>query len=87
MKQELRKQLNRPFAPKFITWKPGSTSGNGKALAMGYADTRAYQERLDELFGFDWSVRYSQAAPKTVVCELTLTIEGTPITRQRHRRR
>lgn len=60
MSNELMKLLARPFHPSVVEWKPGSVTKDGKrALAMAYADIRAYQERLDEAFGvFGWQVRY-----------------------------
>jgi hypothetical protein len=68
---ELMKQLTRPFAPDAITWKPGATKDN-RCLALAFADLRAYQERLDEICGLDWSVRYSPWGDGRIICELTI---------------
>lgn len=70
---ELLKELCKPFEPAFITWKPGATTKDGdKCMAMAYADLRAYQERLDDLCGLEWSVRYSPWGDSRIVCELTI---------------
>jgi hypothetical protein len=72
---ELRAQLAQPFEPKHITWKPGATTKDkGKCMAMAYADLRVYQDRLDELMGLDWSVRYTFWGNNRIACELTLYI-------------
>lgn len=53
-------QLSEPFHPSRVTWRPGAlTSKKDKALALAYADLRAYQNRLDETCGMDWSVSYT----------------------------
>jgi hypothetical protein len=73
--KELLAQLAQPFEPKHITWKPGATTKDGgKCMAMAYADLRAYQDRLDELMGLDWSVRYTFWGDNRIACELTLYI-------------
>ena len=73
MENELLVQLTKPFPPAAITWKPGSTTKDGtKCMAMAYADLRAYQERLDEVCGLDWSVRYVAWGDSRIMCELTL---------------
>lgn len=64
--------LSQPFHPSHITWKPGVVKQN-KALALAYADLRAYQQRLDEVCGLDWSVSYTPWGDR-IVCHLT--IEG-----------
>lgn len=66
-------QLKQPFPLKDISWLPGSTTKDGaKCMAMAYADLRAYQERLDELCGLDWSVRYVAWGDNRIMCELTI---------------
>jgi hypothetical protein len=65
-------QLRAPFAPDRITFKPGKVARNGGgALGLAYADLRAYQERLDEVAGLDWSVRYRPWGER-IICELTI---------------
>lgn len=70
---DLREGLSQPFAPESIEWKPGSTTKDkSKCLAMAFGDTRAYQDRLDDVCGLNWSVRYQVISPKAVLCELTV---------------
>lgn len=67
-------QLRRPFHPSHVTWKPGSVNKEGtRALALAYADVRAYMNRLDEVCGMAWSVTYTPLGDR-IVCHLT--IEG-----------
>jgi hypothetical protein len=69
----LLKQLAQPFPPEAIEWLPGSTTKDGnKCLAMAYADLRAYQTRLDEVCGLDWSVKYVPWGDCRIICELTI---------------
>jgi hypothetical protein len=70
--QEILKELSRPFHPSHITWKPGVFNRDKtKALALAYADLRAYQNRLDEVCGMDWSVSYTPWGDR-IVCHLTI---------------
>jgi hypothetical protein len=70
---ELQQRLAQPFEPKYIEWKPGGTTkDNTKCMAMAYADLRAYQERLDEVCGMDWAVRYVGWGDTRIFCELTI---------------
>ena len=66
-------QLAQPFAPDMITWKPGSTTKDGKkCMALTYADLRAYQERLDEVCGLNWSVSYEPWGENRIIARLTI---------------
>lgn len=50
-------ELSKPFHPAHIIWRPGALTGKkDKALALAYADLRAYQNRLDEVCGMEWAV-------------------------------
>lgn len=70
---ELLERLSQPFPPEAVTWKPGNTTKDGsKCMAMAYGDLRAYMERLDELCGLDWSVRYVPWQQERIICELTI---------------
>lgn len=72
MKSELLQQLERPFEPASITWKPGSIRKDGtKALALAYGDLRAYMERLDEVCDMGWSVAYTPWGDR-IICNLTI---------------
>ncbi len=65
-------QLSEPFHPSRITWRPGAlTSKKDKALALAYADLRAYQNRLDETCGMNWAVSYTPWDER-LICHLTI---------------
>ncbi|MEZ4861122.1 MAG: hypothetical protein R3C14_07445 [Caldilineaceae bacterium] len=65
-------ELSKPFHPSRITWRPGNlTEKKDKALALAYADLRAYQNRLDEVCGLDWSVSYTPWGDR-LICHLTI---------------
>jgi hypothetical protein len=65
-------ELAKPFHPSRVTWKPGSvTKDKSKALAMAYADLRAYQDRLDAVCGMDWSLSYTPWGDR-IICHLTV---------------
>lgn len=65
-------ELRKPFHPSRITWKPGALNGKkDKALALAYADLRAYQNRLDEVCGMEWAVSYTPWAER-IICHLTI---------------
>ncbi|MBX3012047.1 MAG: hypothetical protein KF832_11100 [Caldilineaceae bacterium] len=69
---DLLGELSKPFHPSRITWRPGAlTSKKDKALALAYADLRAYQNRLDEVCGMDWSVSYTPWRDR-IICHLTI---------------
>lgn len=72
IKNEILVQLTAPFHPSRVTWKPQAMSGKkDKALAVAYADLRAYQSRLDEVCGLDWAVSYTPWADR-IICHLTI---------------
>lgn len=53
------KQLEEPFDPELIYWKPQAVKGD-KAIGAAYADPRAYSDRLNEVMTpAGWSVKYS----------------------------
>lgn len=64
--------LKQPFHPTDVYWRPGSlNSDKTKALALPYANLRAYQNRLDEVCGLDWAVTYT-AWGERIICHLTI---------------
>lgn len=70
---EILKELAAPFHPGKITWKPQSiTSDKKKAMAAAYADIRAYQDRLDDVCGLDWSVSYTPWGDR-IICHVTVS--------------
>lgn len=65
-------ELNKPFHPSRITWRPAALNDDrDKALAVAHADLRAYQDRLDEVCGTDWSVSYIPWGDR-IICHLTI---------------
>lgn len=69
--QDMMTKLRLPFHPSHITWKPGAVKGD-RALAMPYADLRAYMNRLDEVCGESWSVEYEPWGADRIICRLTI---------------
>jgi len=73
MTSDILTQLRFPFHPSAIEFKPGATSKDKtSALGLFYADLRAYQNRLDEICGMDWSVTYTAWGDR-IVCHLTIS--------------
>jgi hypothetical protein len=64
-------ELRKPFHPSHISWKPGATKGD-RAMALAYADLRAYMNRLDEVCGGEWSVAYEPWGQDRIICKLTI---------------
>ena len=72
---DLLHALQQPFPPTAIYWKPGRvTKDQTRALALAYANLRAYQNRLDEICGLDWSVTYTAWGKQRLICHLTIII-------------
>ncbi len=68
----IRAKLVEPFHPSDIEWKPQAVTKDGaKAMAIAYADPRAYMNRLDDVCGGDWSVTYTPWGDR-IVCHLTI---------------
>src|SRR3954470_11401670 len=69
--QQVLDDLRKPFNPSHVTWRPGAVKGD-RALALAYADLRAYMNRLDEVCGSDWSVAYEPWGDDRIICRLTI---------------
>jgi len=69
--QQVLDDLRKPFHPSQVTWKPGAVKGD-RALALAYADLRAYMNRLDEVCGTHWSVAYEPWGEDRIICRLTI---------------
>jgi hypothetical protein len=69
--QQILDDLRKPFHPSQVTWKPGAVKGE-RALALAYADLRAYMNRLDQVCGGDWSVSYEPWGQDRIICRLTI---------------
>lgn len=71
-KTTVLQELERPFDPATITWKPGVMRKDGTAaLALAYGDLRVYMDRLDDVCGLDWSVAYTPWGDR-LICNLTI---------------
>ena len=69
---EILQELQKPFRPSDVYWKPGSVAKDGaKALALPYATLRAYQQRLDTICRGDWSGTYTPWGDR-IICHLPL---------------
>jgi hypothetical protein len=69
---EILNELRKPFHPSQVTWRPGAVnSDQTRALGLAYADLRAYQNRLDEICGLNWSVSYTPWGDR-IICHLTI---------------
>lgn len=72
MNNDILVKLAAPFHPSRIIWKPQAIKGDKtKALAVAYADPRAYMNRLDEVCGMDWAVSYTPWGER-IICHLTI---------------
>lgn len=74
MEIELYFELCQPFPIEDVEVLPGATNGaKDKALAMPYADLRAYQRRLDLVVGpGNWQVSYRPWGENAAICSLTI---------------
>lgn len=74
-------KLRAPFPPDRIEWRlqsSGSKSdGTIWARCLAYIDNRAAMERLDEVYGEDWSHREEfKQIGNSAVCTVAITIAG-----------
>ena len=70
--KDLMEELARPFAIERVEWKPQSVRGH-RAMALPYADARAYKDRLNEVVGSHWSDEHEVLDGGAVVlCRLTV---------------
>jgi len=82
--QELRSELEAPFATELISWRVGSTNkkykkqgepNKGKPLA--YIDARDVMERLDGVMGVgNWQNDYMDCGGGKLACRLGLYLDG-----------
>ena len=72
---DVYQELTAPFPRTVIELKPGAlTKDKTKALALAYADPRAYEDRLDAVVGPDnWEVEYRPLpGGAALICRLTI---------------
>lgn len=83
MSNEIINQLRAPFAADRIEWRVGSCGekqdGSVWARCLAYIDNRAAMERLDEVFGMNWSHRedFHQVGGQAV-CVVEISIGNHP---------
>ena len=79
--EEIMNKLRAPFGPDRIEWRVGScgekSDGSVWARCLAYIDNRAAMERLDEVYGMNWShcEEFKQIGGQAV-CTVTITIES-----------
>jgi hypothetical protein len=79
--EEIIKQLRAPFNSSRIEWRLQSSGdkqdGSIWAKCLCYIDNRAAMERLDEVYGMNWShsEEFKQIGTQAV-CTVTITIES-----------
>jgi hypothetical protein len=79
--QELAAALAAPFPADSVDWKAQAVSGN-RALAVPYIDARTVMDRLDGTVGpASWWDRYTLLPCGSVLCELTVVIGGSCVTK------
>jgi len=78
----LMQALQAPFPANALKFRPGATSGN-RALALPYVDSRAVQDRLDDVLGVaGWQDSYQLLPDGSAVCTLRVRIGEEWITKQ-----
>lgn len=81
MSNEIIGKLRAPFPPDRIEWRLQSSGkkqdGSFWAKCLAYIDNRAAMERLDEVYGMNWShsEEFKQIGNQAV-CTVTITIES-----------
>jgi hypothetical protein len=81
MSNPIIEQLRKPFQPSRIEWRLQSSGekadGSIWGRCLAYIDNRAAMERLDEVFGLNWSQaeEFKQIGAQAV-CTVTITIES-----------
>lgn len=74
--RELRQRLAIPFPASAVKFRPGTSSRDKKrAQALAYADSRVYEDRLNEVLGPNWSCRYRTWGERRLICELSIRIQ------------
>lgn len=70
----MQEKLKAPFPVEALHWRLGQTNkSKTKAMMLVYIDARDVMDRLDEVFGLDWSDDYKEVQGR-IVC--TITVNG-----------
>lgn len=83
MSHQIINQLRAPFSADRIEWRVGSCGekqdGSIWARCLAYIDNRAAMERLDEVFGMNWSQTEAfHQVGSQAVCVVTISIGNHP---------
>ena len=71
---EQMEQLKKPFPVEALHWRLGQVNkAKTKAMMLVYIDARDVMDRLDEVFGLDWTDDYKEVNGR-IVC--TITVNG-----------
>ncbi len=81
--QEISEKLKASFPEENIKWRiTATTQDKTKGLAVPYIDTRAIQNRLDDILGIDgWKVSY-RPIDDGFICSLSLKLNNEWITKE-----
>ncbi|HET9028267.1 MAG TPA: hypothetical protein VFN07_12130 [Trueperaceae bacterium] len=70
---DLLERLSEPFADSEIKYRAGATNRDKtKAIALAYADPRAYEDRLNALVPGHWQVEFTPWGENRIICHLTI---------------
>lgn len=66
-------RLAEPFPPEQIKWRAGSVNRDKtKAIALAYAEPRAYEDRLNAICPGAWQVDFQPWGDNRIICRLTI---------------
>jgi len=70
---DLLQRLSEPFDNSELKYRAGATSRDKtKAIALAYADPRAYEDRLNALVPGNWQVEFTPWGENRIICHLTI---------------
>lgn len=70
---DLLQRLAEPFDASEIKYRAGATNRDKtKAIALAYADPRAYEDRLNQLVPGEWHVQFTPWGENRIICHLTI---------------
>ncbi len=70
---DLLARLAEPFPAEHVKWRAGSVSKDKrKAIALAYAEPRAYEDRLNALCPGNWHVDFQPWGDDRIICRLTI---------------
>jgi len=70
---DLIAQLSEPFPADQIKWRAGATNRDKtKAIALPYAEPRAYEDRLNTICPGHWHVDFQPWGDNRIICRLTI---------------